>query len=108
MSYLYDKLNSLQWEINGKIEAIIDEMIEVKPDELGLDKRCAFQLFIDEEYIAVQKSDLRNIRYYGGFEYVSEEYVLELGEYVFYHSEDERVTGHISEYYDKQEDKENV
>ena len=108
MSYLYDKLNSLQWEINQKVEAIIDEMIEVKPDELGLDKRCAFQLFIDEEYIAVQKSDLRNIRYYGGFEYVSEEYVLELGEYVFYHSEDERVAGHLSEYYDKQEDKENV
>ena len=98
MSYLYDKLNSLQWEINGKIEAIIDEMREVKPEELGLDRRCAFQLFIDEEYIAVQKSDLRNIRYYGGFEYVSEEYVLELGEYVFYNAEDERVAGHLSEY----------
>ena len=25
MSYLYDKLNSLQWEINKKVEAIIDE-----------------------------------------------------------------------------------
>ena len=108
MSYLYDKLNSLQWEINEKVEAIIDEMREVKPEELHLDKRCAYQLFIDEEYIAIQKADLRNLRYYGGFEYVSEEYVQELGDYVFYHSEDERVAGHLSEYFNDQEEKENV
>ena len=29
MSYLYDKLNSLQWEINEKVEAIIDEMTSI-------------------------------------------------------------------------------
>ena len=98
MSYLYDKLNSLQWEINQKAEAIIDEMREVRPDDLGLDKRCAYHLFIDEEYIAVQKSDLKNLRYYGGFEYVDEEHVLAIGDYVFYHAEDERVAGHLSEY----------
>jgi hypothetical protein len=37
---------------------------------------------------------------------VGEEYVLELGEYVFYHSEDERVAGHLSEYFQDQEEKE--
>jgi len=109
MSYLYDKLNSLQWEINQKVEAIIDEMREVKPEELHLDNRSAYRLYVDEEYIAVQKgSDLRTLRYYGGFEYVDEEHVQAIGDYVFYHSEDERVAGHLSEYYDKQEDKENV
>ncbi len=108
MSYLYDKLNSLQWEVNEKVEAIIDDMREVRPADLGLDKRCAYQLFIDEEYIAIQKADLKNLRYYGGFEYVSEEYVLELGEYVFYNAEDERVAGHLSEYFQDQEEKENV
>ena len=108
MSYLYDKLNSLQWEINQKVEAIIDEMREVKPEELNLDQRSAYRLYVDEEYIAVQKgSDLRTLRYYGGFEYVDEEYVLELGEYVFYHSEDERVAGHLSHYFQDQEEKEN-
>jgi hypothetical protein len=106
MSYLYDKLNSLQWEINEKVEAIIDDMREVRPADLGLDNRCAYQLFIDEEYIAIQKADLKNLRYYGGFEYVSEEYVLELGEYVFYNAEDERVAGHLSEYFQDQEEKE--
>ena len=103
MSYLYDKLNSLQWEINGKIEAIIDEMREVKPEELGLDKRCAFQLFIDEEYIAVQKSDLRNIRYYGGFEYVDEEHITVLGDMVFYSADDERVQDHLDEFFMKED-----
>jgi hypothetical protein len=108
MSYLYDKLNSLQWEINERVEAIIDEMREVRPDDLGLDKRCAYHLYIDEEYIAVQKSDLRNLRYYGGFEYVGEEYVQELGDYVFYHAEDERVADHLAEYFDRNENEENV
>ena len=105
MSYLYDKLNSLQWEINEKVEAIIDDMREVRPDDLSLDKRCAYQLFIDEEYIAIQKADLKNLRYYGGFEYVDEEYVQELGDYVFFHSEDERVAGHLSEYFMQEETK---
>jgi len=109
MSYFYDKLNSLQWEINEKVEAIIDEMREVKPEELHLDNRSAYRLYVDEEYIAVQKgSDLRTLRYYGGFEYVSEEYVQELGDYVFYHAEDERVAGHLGEYFQAQEDKENA
>jgi hypothetical protein len=109
MSYLYDKLNSLQWELNQKVEAIIDEMREVKPEELYLDTRSAYRLYVDEEYIAVQKgSDLKNLRYYGGFEYVSEEYVLELGEYVFYHSEDERICDHLAQYFQNQEEKEDV
>jgi hypothetical protein len=108
MSYLFDKLNSLQWEINEKVEAIIDDMREVLPADLGLDKRSAYRLYVDEEYIAVQKSDLRNLRYYGGFEYVGEEYVQELGGYVFYHAEDERVAGHLEEYFESQDDEENV
>jgi hypothetical protein len=108
MSYMYDKLNSLQWEINEKVEAIIDEMREVLPADLGLDKRSAYRLYVDEEYIAVQKSDLRTLRYYGGFEYVGEEYVQELGGYVFYHAEDERVAGHLEEYFENQDDEENV
>ena len=104
MSYLYDKLNSLQWEINQKVEALIDEMREVKPEEIGLDKRAGYNLYIDEEYIAVKNdSDLKNLRYYGGFEYVDEQYVQVIGDYVFYHSEDERVAGHLSEYFTQED-----
>lgn len=108
MSYLYDKLNSLQWEINQKVEAIIDEMTEVLPEDVSLDKRSAYRLYIDKEYIAVQKgSDLRTLRYYGGFEYVDEEHVQELGDYVFYHAEDERVAGHLSEYFMQEKEESN-
>lgn len=109
MSYLYDKLNSLQYEISEKVDAIIDEMHEVKPEELGLDKRSAWRLYVDEEYIAVKSgSDLRNLRYYGGFEYVHESYVQSLGEYVFFHAEDKRVAEHLADYFDRIEDEENV
>ena len=100
MSYLYDKLNSLQWETNQKVEAIIEEMREVKPEELGLDKRAGYNLYIDEEYIAVKNdSDLKNLRYYGGFEYVDVEHVTVLGDMVFYSADDERVQDHLDEFF---------
>lgn len=109
MSYLYDKLNSLQYEISEKVDDIIDEMREVRPEELFLDKRSAYRLYVDEEYIAVKKGhDLRTLRYYGGFEYVHESYVQEIGDYVFFHSEDERICDHLAQYFQSQEDKENV
>lgn len=109
MSYLYDKLNNLQWEINEKVESIIDEMTEVLPEDVFLDNRSAYRLYIDKEYIAVQKgADLRTLRYYGGFEYVGDEYVQEIGNYVFFHAEDERVADHLAQYYQEQEDEENV
>lgn len=109
MSYLFDKINSLQWKINEEVEEIIDEMREVKPKELGLDERAAWRLYVDEEFIAVKNdSDLRTLRYYGGFEYVHESYVQNIGEYVFFHAEDERVARHLAEYFDRIENEENV
>ena len=100
MSYLYDKLNSLQWEINKKVEAIIDEEFrEVTPKEIGLDSRAGYNLFINEDYIAVSKGNRRTLDYYGGFEYVDEEHVTVLGDMVFYSADDERVQDHLDEFF---------
>ena len=105
MSMLYELIS----EINSKVEGLIDEEFrEVTPKEVGLDTRAAYRLFINEDYIAVSKDNRRNLDYYGGFEYVDEEHITVLGDMVFYSADDERVAGHLSEYYDKQEDKENV
>ena len=104
MSYLYDKLNSLQWEINKKVETIIDEEFrEVTPKEVGLDPRAGYNLFINEDYIAVSKGNRRTLDYYGGFEYVDEEHVTVLGDMVFYSSDDERVQGHLDEFFMKED-----
>ena len=100
MSYLYDKLNSLQWEINQKVEAIIDEEFrEVTPKEVGLDTRAGYHLFINEDYIAVSKGNRRTLDYSGGFEYVDEEHVTVLGDMVFYSADDERVQDHLDEFF---------
>jgi hypothetical protein len=104
MSYLYDKLNSLQWEINKKVEAIIDEEFrEVTPKEIGLDPRAGYHLFINEDYIAIRKDSRRSLDYYGGFEYVDEENVTVLGDFVFYSSDDERVQDHLDEFFIKED-----
>ena len=103
MSMLYELLS----EINSKVDGLIDEEFrEVTPKEIGLDTRAGYRLFINEDYIAVSKSNRRSLDYYGGFEYVDEEHVTVLGDMVFYSSDDERVQGHLDEFFINQEKEE--
>ncbi len=105
MSYLYDKLNSLQWEINKKVEAFIDEEFrEVTSKEIGLDSRAGYNLYINEEYIAVSRGNRRTLDYYGGFEYVDEEHVTVIGNMVFYSADNERVQDHLDEFFMKEKE----
>ena len=102
MSMLYKLMN----EINAKVEYLINEEFrEVKPKDVGLDARSGYCLFINEDYIAIRKSDRRPLDYYGGFEYVDEENVTVLGDYVFYSADDERVQGHLDEFFIQEETK---
>ena len=92
--------------LNEMVEQLIDEEFRVvKSLEVGLDNRSAYQLFINEDHIAVRKSDRRSLDYYGGFEYVDEENVTVLGDYVFYSADDERVQGHLDEFFIQEETK---
>ena len=101
MSMLYNLIN----EINGKVEELIkEEFREVIAEEVGLDPRSAYQLFINEDFIAVGKVNRRSLDYYGGFEYVDEEHVTVLGDYVFYSSDDERVQGHLDVFFNPEEE----
>ena len=91
--------------MNGMVENFIDEKFQlVAPKEIGLDDRSSYQLFINEDYIAVGKGNRRTLDYYGGFEYVDEEHVTVLGNYVFYSSDDERVQGHLDEFFMQKEE----
>ena len=76
-------------------ERAISAMTQVKPKDLGLDDRAGYRLFVSEEGIAVSNSNRRSLDYYGGFEYVDEEYVFSVGDYTFYLAEDDRVQGHL-------------
>jgi len=93
--------------INVQIAEFVDaHMQEVQParDNIGLDPRAAYSLYINDSAIAVPKSQDRSLQYYGGFEYVDSEYRVELGDYVFYMAEDERVLGHIERYQESLQD----
>jgi hypothetical protein len=44
------------------------------------------------------------MQYYGGFEYVDKDYRYEMGDYVFYTVDDDRVGGHVDSYYEQKEE----
>jgi hypothetical protein len=71
---------------------------EVKPEVCGLDNRAGYKLFITEDVIACSMSADKNLQYYGGFEYVDQEYRSVMGGYVFYSGDDERVQEHIQKW----------
>jgi len=97
-------LHELISEINSKVEGLIDEEFrEVTPKEVGLDTRAGHRLFINEDFIAVSRGNRRTLDYYGGFEYVDEEYVTVLGDMVFYSADDERVQDHLDEFFIKED-----
>lgn len=93
--------------IDVQVQEYVDEhMTRVRPGrvKMGLDERAAYELFINDGAIAVSKSQDRTLQYYGGFEYVDKEARQELGNYVFYMAEDDRVLGHIERYQESLED----
>jgi DNA-binding transcriptional ArsR family regulator len=82
-------------------ENVISSMNQATSEDLGLDPRSSYQkLYVSEDCIAVECREDRTLQYYGGFEYVDKEYRVEMGDYVFYLAEDERVGGHISDYFE--------
>jgi hypothetical protein len=86
--------------------AVMKKMTEVQAEDVGLDRRAAYRLWITEDTIAVSKSQDAGLQYYGGFEYVDKECRKEMGDWVFYFAEDERVAGHLSQYYDDMDEDE--
>ena len=84
-------------EVTELTENYVVNMGKVNPEQLGLDNRCG-SLFVSPDCIGVYKERDRALQYYGGFEYVDSEYRHEMGDYVFYSAEDNRVRGHLEQY----------
>lgn len=86
---LIDKANDIAM-------SYVDEMDYVYAEELGLDRRCG-SVWVSDDCI-VARNNKRNLEYYGGFEYVDPDFVLTVGDFRFYYSEDSRVRDHIDTY----------
>jgi hypothetical protein len=67
----------------------IDGMEEVLPQDLGLDRRCGYRLYINKEAIAVPAPQDGSLQYYGGFQYIDKAYRTELGDWVIYTIDDQ-------------------
>jgi hypothetical protein len=94
----YATLNQLKQSINDMVTEFIEENFkEVKPADIGLDERSATRVFVGDDGIAITDHNRRTMDYYGGFEYVDKEHVTQLGGYIFYSIEDDRVAGHCEE-----------
>jgi Txe/YoeB family toxin of Txe-Axe toxin-antitoxin module len=92
-------------EIQNSVRELAEKILydtrsqTVSPEKLGLDRRAGWSLMVDEDhtFIAVEGDQGRRaLNYYGGFEYVSEEYVQTVGDWTFYSAEDSRVESHLS------------
>lgn len=96
-------LFSLMKELEEKVEEYLSAtMKEIKPSQAGLDPRAGYALYVGDDWLAVKKYNEKALLYYGGFEYVKKEYRYELGNYVFYSANDDRVGNAIDTYMDSE------
>lgn len=96
-------IENLLDSVNELVNEYVANMSEVEPEDIGLDSRASYRpLLIDENCIAAYGSSDRVLQYYGGFEYVDKSSRKELGDYVFYMRDNERVDGHIERFEDLQ------
>jgi hypothetical protein len=91
------RFEDLLHDVSELVGQSLADAKSVSPTALGLDQRSSWSdLKVTDEFIAVPESQDRSMRYYGGFEYVSEEHRTVLGNWVFYSVESRRVRDHLS------------
>lgn len=88
-------------ELLERIQSIENEIIQscetYRAEELGFDRRCGDVLVPhNKQWIVIYKNNKGTMNYYGGLEYVDDEYVTELTTIVLYSREDSRIDGHLS------------
>jgi hypothetical protein len=94
MDTFYDIMESADRQVRDMIQG----WTMVRPDEVGLDRRAGYDLWISDEGLITSKGSDRTLQYYGGFEYVDKDFRMELGDWVMYSSEDERVQDCLDHY----------
>jgi len=92
------------WELQEQIEQMVDQYFEdssairVSAEAVGLDARAGY-VFISTEEGWIASRNTRSLDYYGGFEYISEEHKVTVGEITFYSNDHSRVADAL-EYYE--------
>jgi hypothetical protein len=86
----FNSMMDLVDEVQDLVERQIQGMRRVHATDLGLDNRCGFA-YVDEDCIVVDDARSRSFNYYGGFEYIDDEDIRKVGDYVIYLATADRV-----------------
>jgi hypothetical protein len=86
----FESMMDLVDEIQDMVERQVQGMRRVSASDLGLDIRCG-RAYVDEDCIVVDDANARSFNYYGGFEYINDEDVRKVGDYVIYLATADRV-----------------
>lgn len=97
--YIADLLDS----VNEQMDLFVSTMDSVKAKELGLDSRAGYDLWVNKDCIVTTLGSDNSLQYYGGFEYVDKEFRAQVGDWVIYMADDERVREHIEQYFEREE-----
>ena len=85
------------YDIQAEAQELVEKVLKTgtmwAAQKLNLDARIG-DLVVGESWIATQ--DPSRLDYYGGFEYISSEHRLTLGDTTFYSRESDRVDGALS------------
>jgi uncharacterized protein YacL (UPF0231 family) len=93
-------------ELDDQIHNALKDLPCVSADMLGLDRRAAYSVWVDEDAVIVRKNEDRTLQYYGGFEYVDKDARIECGDYVIYTDNAGRVADCLDYYNETEEETE--
>jgi hypothetical protein len=95
MSQILNLVQDLDEQVRNQLAGLT----YVRADELGLDRRAAYTVWVDEDALIVRKDEDRTLQYYGGFEYVDTDARIEFGDWVIYTNDDSRVADCLEYFY---------
>ena len=96
---LYDVVFNAEQAVAAYLE---EHGVLVSAEAVGLDPRAGM-LWVTEDAIVAKDYNVRVLEYYGGFEYVDDEYVSQVGSYKIYFADHERVASCLELFYEENE-----
>lgn len=98
----FDNVFTMIDEVSRTVDTFVGSMRKVKAEDMGLDNRAGYSLYVNDDCIAVRGYNDRVLQYYGGFEYVDEQDRKEVGDWVFYMADSSRVADCLDSLYESE------
>lgn len=91
------------YDLQDQVDQMVRDLKEVSAEEGGLDYRAG-RVYVTKTHVIAHGGNVRTMNYYGGFEYVSKNYTMTIGDYTFWSAQDDRVQEFIDYVYGDEAD----